>query len=38
MELEYLDVKRMFLHGDLDEELYMKQLEGVEEKCKDDLV
>jgi len=26
MELEYLYVKRTFLHGDLDEELYMKQV------------
>jgi hypothetical protein len=28
LELEYLDVKKMFLHGDLDEDIYVEQLEG----------
>jgi len=38
LELRQFDVKTNFLHGDLDEELYMKQLEGFEEKGKEDLV
>ena len=28
LELEQLDVKMTFLHGDLDEESFMEQLEG----------
>ena len=28
LEVEKMDVKTTFLHGDLDEEIYMKQLEG----------
>ena len=28
LELEQLDVKKYFLHRDLDEEIFMEQLEG----------
>jgi hypothetical protein len=33
-----MDVKTTFLHGDLDEEIYMKQLEGFVVKGKKELV
>lgn len=38
LELEQLDVKTTFLHGDLEEELYMMQPKGFEEKGKEHLV
>ena len=38
MELVQMDVKTTFLHGDLHEELYMRQPEGFVVTCKEHLV
>jgi hypothetical protein len=38
LEIEHMDVKTMFLHGDLKEEIYMKQREGFILKGKQELV
>jgi hypothetical protein len=38
LEIEHMDVKTMFLHGDLEEEIYMKQPKGFVVREKKDLV
>ncbi|GJZ78165.1 putative RNA-directed DNA polymerase [Tanacetum coccineum] len=38
LEVEQMDVKTTFLHGDLDKEIYMEQPEGFQVKGKEDYV
>ena len=38
LEIEKMDVKTTFLHGDLEEKIYMSQPEGFEVKGKENLV
>ena len=38
LEIEQMEVKTAFLHGDLDKEIYMEQLEGFTIKEKKDYV
>ena len=38
LNLEQLDVKTIFHHGDLEEEIYMQQPQGYEVKGKENLV
>ena len=38
LEIQQMDVKTAFLHGDLDKEIYMEQPEGFTVKGKEDYV
>ena len=38
MELEQMDVKTEFLHGDLEEQIYMEQPEGFSQPGQEHLV
>ena len=38
LEIEQLDIKTTFLHGDLEKEIYLEQPEGFSVKGKEELV
>jgi hypothetical protein len=38
LEIEQMDVKIEFIHGDIEEEIYMKQPEGFTMKGKEEMV
>ena len=38
LEVEQMDVKTVFLHGDLDKKIYMEQPESFQVKSKEDYV
>ena len=38
LNIEEMDVKTTFLHGELNEEIYLQQLEGLVEKVNEKLV
>jgi hypothetical protein len=38
LQIEHMDAKTMFLHGDLEKQIYMKQHEGFVVKRKQELV
>jgi hypothetical protein len=38
LEVQHMDVKTTFLHGDIEEQIHMKQLEGFQVKGKKELI